>query len=187
MQILIKIFRGYSSHSRSLALKQTPIIKYFTRTAFLIEQNNCSRWIPDRYQCTWVLISRMRNGYNSLPIINMHGRIRCHISYRRWLKSRISIITALTVLVLTAEEIDYNWYQQPTNKQTNKPELCFWVFFCSGTFTEECFFDGGPSDNCTMSTGQTQIFSSILFNTDLEYFPQVCMLIILCYAINEIG
>ena len=76
-----------------------------------------------KYQCTRVSISRMRNGYNSLPIINMNGRIRCHVSCRRWPKSWISIITALTVLVLWAEEINYNWYK--TNKQTKQTSMQF--------------------------------------------------------------
>ena len=41
--------------------------------------------------------------------------IGCHTSYCRWPKSQIPKITALTLLVLWAERIDYDWIKQTNN------------------------------------------------------------------------
>ena len=42
--------------------------------------------------------------------------IGCHTSWGRWPKCQILIITVLTVLVLWAERIDYNWLNQSINQ-----------------------------------------------------------------------
>ena len=39
-----------------------------------------------------------------------------------------------------------------------------------GNFTEACLTDG---DSCAMEADQTRIFSSLLFSTDRQLFPEV--------------
>ena len=91
--------------------------------------------------------------------------IGCHTSCRRWPKSQILIITAVTALVLWAERIDYNWEFNSIQSLEQKTSI-----FCrSGASCTKLFLSHLRE---TLSEGCKHVFFevSIRHNSILFYF-----------------
>ena len=119
--------------SNPAATNYNLIIVYYKKNCAMLQRAICCieslrKWseLTEHLNSSRVFILQMRkwlwlrNGYDSLPMLkNINGKIGCHLSCTRRLKSRISIRITLPVLVLWAEEMT------EINKQTNMNKSIF--------------------------------------------------------------